>query len=69
MHCSCHTVLVGVAAEFNFIAICGAYGYSSDGAIRTIFFLKYGFMRRRRACAGAGRGARDSRAGPLSSVP
>ena len=69
MHCSCHTVPARVTAEFNFFASCGAYGYSRDGAIRTIFFLKYGFMRRRRARVGAEPGARESGFGPTLIAP
>jgi len=49
MHCSCHSASAGVAAEFTFFAACGAYGYSRDGAIRTIFFLTMG------SCGGGGR--------------
>ena len=69
MHCSCHTVPARVAADFNFFANCGAYGYSPDGSIRTIFFLKYGFMRRRRARVGAEPGARESGSGPILISP
>jgi hypothetical protein len=42
MHCSCHSASARVAAEFTFFAACGAYGYSRDGAIRTICFLTVG---------------------------
>jgi hypothetical protein len=38
MHRSCHSVSARLPAEFNFFAACVAYGYSRDGAIRTIFF-------------------------------
>ncbi len=69
MHCSCHTAPVRGVAEFNFFAACGAYGYSRDGAIRTIFFLKYEFMRWRRARAGAERGAREAGFGPALVGP
>jgi hypothetical protein len=48
MHRSCHSAPARVPAEFNFFGICGAYGYSPNGAIRTIFSLKDG------SCGGRG---------------
>jgi hypothetical protein len=69
MHCSCHAAPARGAAEFNFFAACGAYGYSRDGSIRAIFFLNCEFMRRRGASAGMQRGARESGISPALISP